>query len=130
MQWTDGPNGGFSTGTPWMPVNPNCAAVNAQAAVEQPDSVFHCYRKLIALRKRYPVFREGDFTLLDPENESIFAYVRENREEKLLVVCNFTDRTQPWVAPAAFAKASLLAANDSSGDPLALCPYEARMYLI
>ena len=66
MQWTAGENAGFTTGTPWLPVNENHPFLNAEAELADPDSVFHYYRRLIALRKRYDVFRDGRFTLLCP----------------------------------------------------------------
>src|SRR6201999_2218937 len=59
MQWDDSPHAGFTTGMPWLAVNPNSTEINAQAAVEDPDSVFHHYRKLIALRHDLEVVREG-----------------------------------------------------------------------
>ena len=76
MQWDDTAHAGFTTGTPWMQVNPNYREINAEAARKDPDSVFHYYRKLIRLRKENPIFAEGDFRLLLEEDENIFAYVR------------------------------------------------------
>ena len=126
MQWDDTPNAGFTTGTPWLPVNPNYPEVNAAAALADPDSVFHHYRRLIALRKEYPVFREGDFTLLCPESEALFAYTRKTGEEALLVVCNFTDAPQPFSWPAEFAGAvSLVGGPVRETEPLR--PYEAHI---
>ena len=126
MQWTGGKNAGFSQARPWLPVNPNHAEINAQAALADPDSVFYFYQTLIALRKRYPVFREGAFTLLNPEDEAVFAYTRDTHEEHLLVVCNFTAREQPEVCPEAFRGAQVLAAN-YAGPSGVLRPYETRM---
>ena len=74
MQWTAGENAGFTTGTPWLRVNPNHTEINAEAALADPDSVFYTYQKLIALRKCCPVFAEGDFTLLCPQDDQVFAY--------------------------------------------------------
>ncbi len=129
MQWTDGKNAGFSQGTPWLPVNPNYTEINAQAALADPNSVFYFYQRLIALRKEYPVFREGDFTLLNPEDEHVFAYTREAGEERLLVACNFTAEEQPEVCPERFRGARVLAANypDPSGS---LRPFETRMLYV
>lgn len=129
MQWTGGKNGGFSDGTPWLPVNPNCAEINAQAALADPDSVFYFYQRLIALRKEYPVFREGGFTLLNPEDEAVFAYTRDAGGEHLLVVCNFARTEQPQVCPELFRGARVLAANypDPSGP---LRPFETRMLYV
>ena len=86
MQWTDGENAGFSDGEPWLPVNRNCLAVNARAALADQDSVFYFYQRLIALRKTYPVFRDGAFTLLDPEDEKCFAYTRDAGGEHLSLI--------------------------------------------
>ncbi len=126
MQWSAEKNAGFSQADPWLPVNPNYKTINAQAALADPGSVFYYYRDLIALRKRYPVFRDGAFTLLEPESEELFVYTRETEGEQLLVVCNFTGRTIPYQRPAAFARAALLLGNYGRGDG-ALGPYEARM---
>ena len=124
MQWSAGKNAGFTTGTPWFVVNPNYTEINAQAALADPGSVFYCYQRLIALRKRYPVFRDGDFTLLDPENEKVFAYTRATAAERLLVVCNFTGEAVAWRRPEAFDGAELLLSNcGAPGDTLR--PYEA-----
>jgi len=126
MQWTDGENAGFTTGKPWVPVNPNYRQINAAAAMADPDSVFHYYRKLIALRKTYDVFRRGSFTLVDPDNEKIFAYTRDTEQEHLLVVCNFTEETLEMDAPENFRGAEMLLCNYSEESPM-LRPYEAVM---
>lgn len=126
MQWTAGENAGFSTGKPWMPVNPNYTEINAEAALADPDSVFHYYQKLIALRKTYDVFREGEFTLLCPEDENIFAYTRDTKKEHLLVVCNFTDKPQSFDAPKNFRGTRQLLCNYST-ESQQLRPYEAVM---
>jgi len=129
MQWTAEENAGFTTGQPWLPVNPNCAYINARAALEDPDSVFHYYRRLIELRKSLPIFREGSFTLLDPQDPNVFAYTRETEGAGLLVVCNFTPRHLPWELPEEFREAHPLIANYPQDCP-GLRPYEAAMYYI
>ena len=127
MQWTAGEGAGFTTGTPWLPVNPNCAEINAQAAMADPDSVFHYYRKLIELRKTYPVFRDGAFTLLCPEDERVFAYTRDTEHGHLLVVCNFTANEVVFQWPETYRDAELLIGNYNDRAP-ALRPYEAAMF--
>lgn len=92
MQWDDTENAGFTTGTPWLGVNPNYTEMNARSQLHDENSVFHYYKKLIQLRKENSIFVEGDFTLLLPEDENIFAYVREYEGRKLLVAANFTDK--------------------------------------
>ena len=126
MQWTAGENAGFSTGKPWMPVNPNYTEINAEAALADPNSVFHYYQKLIALRKNYDVLRSGSFTLLCPEDEKIFAYTRDTDREHMLVVCNFTEEPLDFDAPEAFRGAEMLLNNYAEPSPK-LRPYEAAI---
>jgi oligo-1,6-glucosidase len=90
MQWDDGEHAGFTTGTPWLAVNPNSRTVNAAAEVADQESVFHYYRRLIALRHQDPVVRDGDFELLLPDDPSIYAFTRTAGTARLLVVANFT----------------------------------------
>ena len=126
MQWTAGENAGFTTGKPWLPVNPNHVTINAQQELADPDSVFHYYRKLIALRKEYPIFRDGTFTLVDGENEDVFAYTRDTAGAHMLVVCNFTPKTLSWPIPREFREAKVLLANyETQSDELK--PYEAKI---
>ncbi len=127
MQWSAEPYAGFSRVKPWLPVNPNYREINARAALEDPGSVFYFYQTLIALRKRYPVFREGEFTLLEPESEKLFVYTRETAEERLLVICNFTGESVPYQRPAEFAGAWLLLGNYGTAAET-LRPYEAQMF--
>ena len=129
MQWTAGPHAGFTDGDPWMMVNPNYTEINAAAALADPDSVFYTYQKLIALRKAHRVFAEGDFTLLCPEDEQIFAYLRRGAGQEMLVAVNLSGRSAPFALPEAFAgRAPLLA---TQGAPLAgaLRPWEALICL-
>lgn len=127
MQWTAGENAGFTTGTPWLPVNENYRQINAEAELADPDSVFHYYQRLISLRKTYPVFRDGYFTLLCPEDEQIFAYTRDTDEEHLLVVCNFSDKQAAFDLPEEYRDAQVLISNDSQPETRTLRPYEAWM---
>ena len=126
MQWTAGENAGFTTGTPWLPVNENHRFLNAQAELADPDSVFHYYRRLIALRKRYDVFRDGRFTLLCPEDPQVFAYTRDTDTAHLLVVCNFSGEDAAFSLPGEFCHAETLIAN-YPGEPETLRPWEAKI---
>ncbi|WP_066340239.1 glycoside hydrolase family 13 protein [Azohydromonas lata] len=135
MQWSDGPQAGFTTGTPWIGVNPNYREVNARQALADPDSVFHHYRRLIALRRALPVVVHGRYELLLPEHAQIYAYLRTLGEERLLVVCNFSRATPRCELPAdlAFEGQELLIANYpvEAGEDIrafTLRPYEARAY--
>ena len=129
MQWTPGWHAGFTTGTPWLPVNPNCVEINAQDALDDPYSVFYYYKRLIELRKTVPVFRYGHFELVDADSEQVFAYTRDMDGQRMLVVCNFTAEELAWDIPAEFRDAELLLTNYEP-TPGILKPYEAMMLLI
>ena len=93
VQWDASPNAGFTTGTPWLTVNPNHTEINAEAAVADPGSVFHHYRRLIALRHTHDVVVHGDYRLLLPADEQVFAYVRTLGDARLLVAANLSGST-------------------------------------
>ncbi len=126
MQWTSGENAGFTTGTPWLPVNSNCQAINAEAALKDPDSIFHYYQKLIELRKTYPAFRDGSFTLLCPEDEKVFAYTRDTETEHLLVICNFSAEEVDFRWPEQFRDSQTLISNYPD-DSERIRPCEAKI---
>lgn len=96
MQWDDSKNAGFTTGTPWMAVNPNYTKINAKEQMEREDSVFNYYKKLIALRKDYEIIVYGDYNLLFPEDKDLFVYERNLGEQKLLVACNFSEKEREF----------------------------------
>ena len=129
MQWTAGENAGFTSGKPWLPVNPNHTEINAEAALADPDSVYHYYKKLIALRKALPVFKDGSFNLLCPEDESVFAYTRDTDTAHMLVVCNFSGESAAFDLPESFAGAKTLIAN-YKGESEMLRPYEAKVLYV
>ncbi|QHE51225.1 alpha-glucosidase [Pontibacillus sp. HMF3514] len=137
MQWNASEHGGFTTGTPWLGVNPNYPEINAEAALNDPQSIFYYYQALISLRKQHDIIVYGSFDLLDRDHESLFNYVREYKGEKLLVLNNFTGEEQSYQVPEAFSskEANLLISNYEHEDVLALGgivlqPYEARVYKI
>lgn len=136
MQWDDSANAGFTEGTPWIEVNPNYTEMNAKQEREDQNSVFHFYQTLIRLRKQYPVFVDGNFTLLFPDDEKIFSYIRENEEEKLLVLANFSDETVSCILPSGWEKGEVLLCSydRSAGEKPAadgkLRPYETYMILL
>ncbi len=94
MQWTAQKHGGFTSGTPWLTANDNHTHLNAEAALADPNSVFHHYRQLIALRKRHAVLVHGRYQLLLPAHPHLFAYLRGDGEQRLLVLCNFSGQFQ------------------------------------
>ena len=128
MQWDDSPQAGFTAGNPWIAVNPNYTQINAKAETADPDSVFHYYKKLIALRKENPIIVYGRYEPLLEDNGELFVYTRELNDEKLLVVCSFCDYETNFAVPAEFAGASCLISNtgDAYGETeRTLKPYEA-----
>ena len=127
MQWTAEDNAGFTTGKPWLPVNENYVEINADAALADENSVFHYYRQLIQLRKRYPVFRDGSFTLLCPQDRQVFAYTRDTEDAHMLVICNFSQEHAAFQWPQRFSGSQLLLSN-YRGDCDDLRPYEACIF--
>jgi oligo-1,6-glucosidase len=128
MQWDASEHAGFTTGEPWIPVNPNHTEINAAAALEDPDSVLHHYRRLIELRHSEPAVVHGDFTMLLEDDEQVYAFTRALGDTELLVVANFSgEPARP--ALDGWAGAELVITN---GDPapagLDLGPWEARVY--
>ena len=129
MQWDATPMTGFTTGdTSWLPVNPNCAQINAAAQVDDPHSVFAHYQGLIALRHKSDLVVHGHFRLLEPLSEELFAYERELDGRRMLVVCNFSEREVAWQVPQEYAGAALVEEACNYADaPVAglVRPYEA-----
>lgn len=125
MQWDDSENAGFTTGTPWIKVNPNYHQINAAEQLQRPDSVFHYYQKLIQLRKQYEVIVYGKYELLDAENPDIYTYSRTLGNEKLLVVCNFTDKEISYQIPEEYRNGECLISNYVEQNSGVLRPYEA-----
>ncbi|SLN63956.1 Oligo-1,6-glucosidase [Aquimixticola soesokkakensis] len=115
MQWDDGPQGGFTSATPWLAVNPNHHTVNAQAALADPDSIWHATKALIALRKRQPALVYGDYTDLAPAHRAIFAYSRALGDRGVAVVLNFSRAAQVFDLPRALTDPKVL---HSSGATL------------
>ncbi|MBK8460099.1 MAG: alpha-glucosidase [Micropruina sp.] len=122
VQWDSGPQAGFTTGDPWISVNSNCAEINAEAAVADPESVWHHYRALIGLRHTHAVVVNGDFNLLWPEDPQLFAYQRGLDGQTLTVVANLSN--QPAELPEAVAGEAILGSPASS-----LGPWEAFVTL-
>ncbi|MFC3799652.1 alpha-glucosidase [Cohnella sp. GCM10012308] len=155
MQWNAGAQAGFTEGVPWIGLNPNYKEINAERALEDPDSVLAYYRRLLALRKAHPVIVYGEFEPVAEADESVFAYTRRLGDDRLLVVLNFFGKPATLdLPPGRLAPyAELLIANlgdqeerayaetaaagpvsgeghDGGDEParLALLPYEARVY--
>lgn len=132
MQWTENPNGGFTTGEPWISVNPNTVSINAESQVEDPDSIFAYYQALIRLRKEYEVFAQGDFLPLTPEHPAVLAYQRRWQNITLLCVNNFYRKECTWHSPVALEGYRVLLSNYSSCNPeqtWMMRPYESALLI-
>ena len=92
VQWDASEHAGFTTGTPWIKVNPNYKEINVASALADPNSVFHYYKKLIQLRKENPVIVYGTYDLILDSHEEIYAFTRTLDEDRLLVILNFQAR--------------------------------------
>ncbi|MBM6859597.1 alpha-glucosidase [Clostridium saudiense] len=132
MQWNDSENAGFTTGKPWLAVNENYKEINAEKALEDKNSIFYHYKKLIDIRKNNDTIIYGDYKLLSEDDKNIFAYIRELNGDKILVVCNFYKDEVNFKLNQNFSFAEILLSNYSdsstSVENLTLRPYEAIMY--
>lgn len=135
MQWDDSKNAGFSTGEPWINMNPNFKEINAQEALADENSIFYYYKKLIALRKQYDIIVEGSYQLILDDHPEIFAYTRKYNDATLLVVNNFYKNEPTFTVPEELNGKSneLLVSNysvkEKLNDSVKLRPYETRVYL-
>lgn len=134
MQWDDSENAGFTEGTPWIKVNPRYKEINAKAALEDRDSIYYYYQKLIKLRKEMDVITTGKFELLLRDDPNIFAYKRISAEEKLIVLCNFSaghvDIKNSEIL-SQIKNASIVITNEKrKKDRNRLNPYESVVYSI
>ena len=135
FQWNSTRNAGFTTGTPWIKVNPNYKMLNAEAQEKDPNSVLSHFKKIVRLRKRHQTLVYGKYTLLDKGNPNVYAYLREGEGEKMLVLLNFSaNNTQTNIGFNA-ARAKLLLSNYKSTPvkipgkaAILLKPYEAVVY--
>ncbi|MCK2000664.1 alpha-glucosidase [[Brevibacterium] frigoritolerans] len=135
VQWNDNHQAGFTSGTPWINVNPNFQHINAEKALNDKDSIFYYYQKLIKMRKQNEIIVYGKYDLLLEDSEEIFAFTRTLENEKLLVVCNFTQYVQEFISDYHLdgQKSELLISNyevneNEDINRFSLKPYEARVY--
>ena len=128
VQWDASANAGFTTGTPWIKVNPNYTEINAEAALADPNSVFYYYQKLISLRHTTPIIVYGTFRPLLPDSEVLYAYEREMDGKVLTVAANWTDREQECTLFDDLEGEELISNYDSHRTGI-LQPYEARVIL-
>ena len=134
MQWDSTENAGLTKGSPWIKVNPNYKSINVEESLNDPDSIFYYYQKLIQLRHQYKVIVYGDYKIYDPEDENLYIYTREYNNELLFVALNFKNNTFPLIIPNGIdlANARLLISNYNNNDtvPHQLRPYEAVVYIV
>jgi oligo-1,6-glucosidase len=135
IQWDDSEHAGFTTGEPWIKVNPNYKEINAKQAVEDPNSVYNYYKRLIQLRKENPIIVYGIYDLILPEHDQIYAFIRTYEDQMLLVVLNFSGEQAAFRLPEniSYNEKHLTISNyqvDSNEDieSFTLKPYEARVY--
>ena len=135
MQWSDDDNAGFTEGEPWLKVNPNHDTVNVEHARADPDSVWHHYRELGELREERDLLVYGEFELLAPEDEQVFAYTRLREDELGVVALNVSEEPATVAVPEWIDHTELelaianLDAPETPDRTLELAPYEARVYL-
>ena len=128
MQWDDSEQAGFTDGESWIKVNPNYKEINAAQQLEDPNSIFYYYQKLIRLRKEKDIIVYGEFEPIYRDDEQIFAYIRRQKQEKLLTVCNFSDKNAEMEIPEEFKGAECLITNLDRTvfeGRIVLKPYEA-----
>jgi alpha-glucosidase len=125
MQWDSSFNAGFTEAWPWLMINPNHDKINVATQQQDPRSVLSFYKQMIWLRKQMDVLVYGTYELQDIGHEAVYAYTREDENEKVLVVSNLAQFACEWDAPK---DAMLLLANYEDVDPTQLFPYEARVY--
>ena len=129
MQWNKQRHAGFTEGIPWISVNSNYLSINAEDERKKPDGVFACYQKLIRLRKEMDIVVYGEFRGLMEESDSIYAYERLWKGERLLVICNFTEEEQACPLLEDAGQAEEIISNYKEHKACVLQPYEARVLL-
>lgn len=138
VQWNNRPHGGFTSGTPWLSVAHNYQQINAEAAIEDPNSIFHHYRKLIALRKEYDIIAYGDYYPILEDHQEIYAYLRQYKADKLLVINNFYGREALFqlpnqINPVEYHISMLISNYQNSSnkiEKIKLRPYESVVYYL
>lgn len=135
MQWDASTHAGFTSGTPWIQVNPNYTAINVERDRTDSNSIFAYYQELIRLRKANPIIVYGTYNLILDDDPAIYAFTRTLDDDRLLVILNFTANTPMFVLPDDLTAGNpvLLIANypvDGGADiwKLTLQPFEARVY--
>ena len=135
MQWDTSMHAGFTTGKPWLEVNPNHKSINVATQLQEEDSILNFYKQLIKIRKTYSTFIEGKCTLVDPEHTQIYAYTRSDEKGQFLIMCNLTKEEATLSEFVTIENSTLLLSNykevrQQETKSIVLRPYEARLYKI
>ncbi|WP_281658922.1 alpha-glucosidase [Halobacillus sp. Cin3] len=135
MQWSREAQAGFTTGNPWMKINPNYTSINVADQEQDPHSILNYYKKMIAMKKEQDVFTYGIYDLLLPEDEQIYAYTRTLDNKKAIVIVNLTDQAADFQAEEPLSSSQLMLSNTivnlhNNVSSFPLKPYEARVYLM
>lgn len=126
MQWKDSQNAGFTTGTPWIKINPNYQNINVQKQIQDQTSIYHYYQKLIQLRHQMPIMVYGQYELLEDNHPDLFVYTRTYHNEKLLIITNFSENEYDYSLNE-FKDGKLIISNDDTKikDSIHIKPYGA-----
>ena len=132
VHWNNEPMAGFTSGEPWINVNPNYKKINVAKQEKDPDSILNFYREMVAFRKHHPTLVYGDFSMIQEENNRVFAYLREDEENQYLVIINFSDEENTFELDDQLdmSKAVLAVSNYPEPKPsfFDLYPWQANLY--
>ncbi|SFK56508.1 alpha-glucosidase [Halobacillus dabanensis] len=135
MQWSSKENAGFTTGSPWMKINPNYKEINVAQQDGDPHSILNYYKDMIRLKKKYGLFTYGTYQLVSEDNPQVYAYTRTMGEKTAIVITNLTNKTASFESSYAISTEDLILSNiivdpHEQGKHFPLKPFEARVYLI
>ncbi|WP_078550056.1 glycoside hydrolase family 13 protein [Litchfieldia alkalitelluris] len=135
MQWDDSNQAGFSTGTPWLGVNPNYTEINVEKQLNDPQSILNYYKSLIRIRKENEALVYGNYDVVNEKHKKVYAYTRTSEAGQVLVICNLFNEHVKWTLPKKikFASSELLLSNYTTEQTdldasINLKPFEARVY--
>ena len=130
VQWDDSDNAGFSTSKPWFYVNENYKEVNVNKQENDENSILNFYRKAIKIRKELNVIKNGNYKEYNKLSSKVYMYSRENSNQKVLVICSFSEKETKLKVPSNFnLSEGELILNNYENNSLILKPYETRVYL-
>ena len=131
MHWDESEHAGFTTGKPWMRANDDYVICNAKQQSDDKSSVLVYWKQMLALRRAHSdLFVYGDFDLVNPEDENLFAFTKQWHTSKAFVVCNFSRKEQAFEMPSEAKHAHLLVGTTGCESSDVLQPFEGRIYLL